>query len=87
MKYQITPTSNGVFLKMWEPAPVTETRHKPYDILVQRWLSSEAEAFQAIEEYISMQPDANSVAQPADDPRQISGVSRKYNLVSRSFAR
>ncbi len=82
MKYQITPTERGVFLKMWEPSPITEVRHKPYDILIQRWLASEAEAFQAIEEYLEMQPGNNSIAQPAESPQTKLQAQRQLYVIN-----
>lgn len=84
MKYQITPTERGVFLKIWEPAPITETRHKPYEILIQRWLSSESEAIQAIEEYVAMQADANLHVQSHDDSRKDLRPNPMYGLVGYS---
>jgi len=53
IKYNITPTDEGVLLKIWEPAERNETRVKPFLFMLKYRLSSEREARDFLANYLS----------------------------------
>lgn len=54
LKYNITPTDEGVLLRIWEPAERNEVRVKPFLFMVKYRLPSEAEARRFVSNYLSL---------------------------------
>lgn len=53
IKYNIFPKEDGVLLCMWEPAPLSEMRVKPFLYMVKQRLGSETEALDVLNRYLS----------------------------------
>jgi hypothetical protein len=53
LKYNIFHKEDGVLLCMWEPAPLTEMRVKPFLYMVRQRVESEAEAMDLLNQYLS----------------------------------
>jgi hypothetical protein len=54
LKYNITTTESGVMLSIWEPAPKTELRVKPFLFMARHRLPSELEAKKLLAHYLSV---------------------------------
>jgi hypothetical protein len=53
LKYNLTPVTEGVLLSIWEPAPVTEQRARPFLFMAKHRLPSEDEAQEILNYYLS----------------------------------
>lgn len=51
IKYSITPKDDGVLLCIWEPAPMTDTRVRPFLFMARYRLADDNEAKTVLEEY------------------------------------
>ncbi|NJN87870.1 MAG: hypothetical protein HC881_18195 [Leptolyngbyaceae cyanobacterium SL_7_1] len=51
IKYSMTPIDEGVLLCIWEPAPLSESRVRPFLFMARYRLASETEAQQILEYY------------------------------------
>jgi hypothetical protein len=51
LKYSITPTEEGFHLSIWEPAPLTSTRLRPYLFMANYRLDSEEAADRILRQY------------------------------------
>lgn len=54
LKYNITPDEQGVLLYIWEPAPVNQTRTKPYLFIARHRLESNGDALELLNYYRSV---------------------------------
>lgn len=68
IKYNITPDSKGVCLRIWEPAPITVKRVKPYLFSVNYRLPSEESAKALVNRYLIA--SGASAVEPAKLPRR-----------------
>jgi hypothetical protein len=50
-KYSITPTDEGVLLRIWEPAPMNEVRAKPFLFMAKHRLRTEDEVQEMLDQY------------------------------------
>lgn len=53
IKYRILPETEGVCLSIWEPAPRTSNRDKPYRFSLNYKLASETEAKEMLNRYLN----------------------------------
>lgn len=51
IKYSITPIDDGILLCIWEPAPLSESRVRPFLFMARYRLASQAEAQQILDYY------------------------------------
>lgn len=54
LKYNIKTTDAGVLLSIWEPAPKSEVRVKPFLFMTRHRLASELEAKRLLAHYLSV---------------------------------
>lgn len=53
LKYNVTPTNLGVLLKIWEPAPTSNHRLRPFLFMINQRLETADEAQQVLGEYLA----------------------------------
>lgn len=53
LKYNVTPTTDGVLLSIWEPAPITDKRVRPFLFMAKHRLPSDAQAQEILDYYLS----------------------------------
>lgn len=54
LKYNITTVDGGVLLSIWEPAPKSDVRVKPFLFMTRHRLPSEVEARKLLAHYLSV---------------------------------
>jgi hypothetical protein len=70
IKYNILAKDDGVTLCLWEPAPLNETRVKPFLYMVRQRLSSEDEAQQLLDFYLKVY----ATAQPSEAAQRVEAI-------------
>lgn len=66
IKYSLTPVDEGILLCIWEPAPLSETRVRPFLFMARYRLASETEAKQVLEYYETVYDSTSLEAPPKD---------------------
>lgn len=59
LKYNITAIEGGVLLSIWEPAPKSDVRVKPFLFMTRHRLSSELEAKKMLAHYLAVYKQAS----------------------------
>lgn len=62
LKYNITAIEGGVLLSIWEPAPKSDVRVKPFLFMTRHRLSSELEAKKMLAHYLAVYKKATQHA-------------------------